>query len=123
MRELMAVLTIMGFSERLVALRRERKMTQQQLSDESGVHISQIKRYETGTSEPSIDALRKIALALNVSSDSLLFDEDERGPHTDELRLHFEAVRRMNADDQKIVVSIIDAYVKRHQIESIMQTR
>ena len=75
------------------------------------------------TNLASIDALRKLALALNVSSDSLLFDADERGPNTDELRLQFESVRRMSPDDQKIVASIIDAYVKRHQIESIMQTR
>jgi len=40
---------------------------------------------------PSLDALKKIATTLHVSTDYLLFDEHERGPD-DTLTLQFEAV-------------------------------
>jgi ribosome-binding protein aMBF1 (putative translation factor) len=53
------------------------------LADKLGIHVSQLKRYEAGTSQPTLDVLRKIALSLHVSSDVLLFDEGERGPDED----------------------------------------
>lgn len=121
LKKLMTLLT-MDFPERLAALRRERRMTQQQLADASGVHVSQVKRYEAGSSEPGIDVLKKLAVALSVSADLLLFDKDERGP-TGDLRLQFEAVERLSEEDQRTISSLIDAYLKKSQIESIMQAR
>ena len=82
---------LMSFSKRLAAVRKERGLTQQQMSEVIGIHLSQIKRYESGDTQPSLEVLRKIALALNISADTLLFDEDERGP-SDDLRMQFEAL-------------------------------
>lgn len=75
---------------RIVALRKQRSLTQQALADSVGIHVSNIRRHEAGTSQPTLDVLRNLALALATSADSLLFDEDERGPD-DDLRLGFEA--------------------------------
>lgn len=69
-----------NFAARLVAARKSQSLTQQQLADRSGAHVTQIRRYEAGTSQPTLDVLRALALALNVSADSLLFDDDERDP-------------------------------------------
>lgn len=121
LKKLMTLLT-MDFPDRLASLRRERRMTQQQLADETEVHVSQIKRYEAGSSQPTIDVLKKLAVALSVSADLLLFDKDERGPSGD-LRLQFEAVERLSEEDQRTIASLIDAYLKKGQIESIMQSR
>jgi transcriptional regulator with XRE-family HTH domain len=115
---LMRLLT-MNFPERLAALRKEKNLTQQALADAVGVHVSQLKRYEAGSSQPTLEVLRKIALALSVSADLLLFDKDERGPKGD-LRLQFEAVQKMSREEQKIIASLLDAYIKKHQIESIL---
>ncbi|MDP9068425.1 MAG: hypothetical protein M3N53_08810 [Actinomycetota bacterium] len=41
--------------------------------------MSQIRRYE-GSSQPTLDVLRKATLALAVSTDVLVFDQDERTP-------------------------------------------
>lgn len=38
----------MAFPERLAAGRKKRKLTQQNLADAVGVHLSQIRRYESG---------------------------------------------------------------------------
>ena len=64
----------MSFSKRLTSVRKERGLTQQQISELMGIHLSQVKRYESGDTQPSLDVLRKIALALNISADTLLFD-------------------------------------------------
>jgi len=109
----------MGFPERLATLRRARGMTQYALADAAGVNVSQIRRYEAGTSQPTLGVLRKLAVALNVSADLLLFDKDERGPG-DDLRLQFEAIQAMNDEDKRVIASLIDAYIKKHQIESVL---
>ena len=44
-------LLAMGFPERLIALRKERKLTQQALADKVNVHLSQIRRYEQGETQ------------------------------------------------------------------------
>jgi transcriptional regulator with XRE-family HTH domain len=66
-----------------------------------GIHVTQLSRYESGSSQPMLDVIRKIAVALSVSADELIFDENERGPQ-DDLRLQFEAVSKWKADWKQI---------------------
>ncbi|MBO3750028.1 helix-turn-helix transcriptional regulator [Streptosporangiaceae bacterium NEAU-GS5] len=65
------------FGNRMSARRKGRGLTEQALADASGAHVTQIRRYEAGTSRPILDVLRNLILALNTSADSLLFDPDE----------------------------------------------
>lgn len=67
-------------------------LTQQALADRIGLHISQLRRYEGGTSQPTLDVLKNLAVALSVSTDSLVFDQDGR-VLDDRLRLQFVANR------------------------------
>ncbi len=107
-------LDTMDFAQRLVALRKERVLTQQALADRVGIHVSNIRRYEAGTSQPTLDVLRNVALALATSADSLLFDEDERGPD-DDLRLQFEAVARLDDDEKQVVRTVIEGILLKHE--------
>jgi transcriptional regulator with XRE-family HTH domain len=104
----------MQFPERLVALRKQRGMTQRQLADEIGVHLSQMRRYEAGTSQPTLEVLRKMAVALRVSADALLFDTQERGPD-EKLRLQFEAVQRLDPEEQKVVISVLESILVKNE--------
>ena len=61
------------------------------------INQAQIHRYEKGAAEPSMSALKRLALALGVTTDELVFEDDERGPD-DELRLQFEAISRFSPD-------------------------
>lgn len=60
------------FGNKLRQLRKDRKLTQQQLAELIGVKNSVISFYEVGERTPSPDVLRKLALALHVSTDFLL---------------------------------------------------
>lgn len=104
----------MDFPQRLAALRKERALTQDALAAQVGVHVSQLRRYEAGKSQPSLDVLRKLAIALSVSADTLVFDKDERGPD-DDLRLQFEATTRLNPDEKHVVKSVIESIVLSHE--------
>src|SRR5271165_187617 len=98
----------LNFNERLVSLRKDRGLTQQALADLVSMHISQIRRYESGQSQPTLDAMRKLAVALSVSADMLLFAKDERGPD-DDLKLQFEAASRLDPEEKNVIRSVIES--------------
>ena len=103
----------MAFADRLAALRKARGLTQQGLGDLSGVHMMQVHRYESGASQPSLDVLRKLTVALRVSADELLFEDAERGPD-DELRYQFEAVAKLDPEEKKVIREVIDGMLLKH---------
>lgn len=118
----LAWLLSMSFSLRLSKIRKDKKMTQQVMADTIGIHVSQIKRYESGDTQPSLDVLRKIAIALNISADLLLFDEGERDLPNN-LQLKFEAVSQMSEEDQKAIQSLIDGMILKHTASQLEQGR
>ncbi len=104
----------MSFPDRLAAIRKERGFTQSQMAEKIGVHVSQLKRYEAGVSQPPIEVFRRVALALNVSADALLFEPSERGPDKDDLKLQFEAVSKLSKKELDTVRTVIDSILLMH---------
>jgi transcriptional regulator with XRE-family HTH domain len=107
------------FPARLIQIRRHANMTQQTLADTAKIHVNQIRRYEAGTAQPTLEALVGLARALHVSLDQLVFDEGERGPSAD-LRLQFEAVSHMSDEDQRIIKALLDGMIVKHQTKQMM---
>lgn len=104
----------MEFPERLTALRKQRGLTQQALADKVGVHVLQIRRYEGGTSQPTLDVIRRLAIALSVSADMLVFDqEDQRGP-SDDLRLQFEAISQFSQEEKEVIRELLEGMILKH---------
>ena len=104
----------MGFPERLATLRKERKLTQQALADLVGIHVIQIHRYESSATQPSLEVIKKLAVALSVTTDTLLFEADERGPDED-LRLQFEAMSRLDPDEKRVVKELLEGMLLKHE--------
>lgn len=108
----------MSLSARLITLRKQLGLSQQAMADAVGVHSNSWKKYESGQAQPSIDVLKKIATALHVSTDSLLFDEQERGPN-DEFRLRFEALTAFSPEEKLVVREILDSLILKHQAKQL----
>ena len=94
--------------------RQQQGLAQQQLADLVGVHVIHFARYEKGLSQPTLDIIRKLARALHVSADELLFDINERNPHQD-LLLQFEAIANFSPQELSVVKSLLDALILQHQ--------
>lgn len=109
----------MYFPTQLAAMRKERGYTQQVMADQIGIHVSQYKHYESGSSQPTLEVFRKIALALHVSADMLLFEDGERGPDQD-LSLQFEAVSRMPDEEKKIVKALLEGMIVKYQTKQMI---
>lgn len=112
----------MNFPARLTQLRKDQGYSQQRLADAVGLHINQIKRYETGAAQPTLEALVKLAKALHVSLDALVFDEADRGP-SDDLRLQFEAVSQLLEDEQAVVKEVLEGLIIKYQTRRWDSTR
>jgi transcriptional regulator with XRE-family HTH domain len=69
--------------------------------------VIQVRRYESGASQPTLDVIRRLAVALQVSADVLIFGADERGPDGD-LRLQFEAISKFAPEEKKVIKALLE---------------
>lgn len=104
----------MAFPENLRTLRTKRGLTQQALADSVGLQALQIRRYESGKSQPMLEALRSLALTLGCSTDELVFGESPRGPHRNTLRYQMEAIERLPKKSQTTISDTLEALISWH---------
>ncbi len=103
----------MNFPARLTQLRKAQGYSQQRLADVVDLHVNQIRRYEAGSAQPTLDALVSLARALHVSLDALVFEEGERGPEP-ELRLQFEALSQFTPEEKAVARTVLESLILRH---------
>lgn len=65
----------MKFEDKLIILRKNRKMSQEQLADELGVSRQAVSKWESGSSYPEMDKLIQIAKIFECTLDDLTNDE------------------------------------------------
>jgi DNA-binding XRE family transcriptional regulator len=65
-----------SFADNLTTRRRQRGYTQTALADAVGIHVTQLRRYEAGTSQPTVDVACRLAATLAASIDSLPNDDN-----------------------------------------------
>jgi transcriptional regulator with XRE-family HTH domain len=111
----------MNFPARLSSLRKNLGLTQQALADGVGVHVNQIKRYEAGNAQPTLETLVSLAKCLHVSLDTLVFESGDRGP-SDDLRLQFEAVSHMPDEERRIIKALLDGMIFKYQTKQLVGT-
>lgn len=103
----------MHFPARLIQLRKAQGLTQQALAEAAALHVNQIRRYEAGTAQPTLDALIRLAKVLHVRLDDLVFAENGRGPD-DDLALQFEAVSQFSAAEKQTVRELLEGLILKH---------
>ncbi len=80
----------MNFAEKMIELRKQQNLSQQDLADRLGVSRQAISRWETGAVQPLADSVKSLAQVFQVSTDYLLNDDlDDPTPlHPLSLRRH-----------------------------------
>ncbi len=113
----MAAITVwflpMHFPARLIQLRKALGLTQQGLASAAELHVNQIRRYEAGTAQPTLEALIRLAKVLHVRLDDLVFGEGERGPDAD-MALLFEAISEFSEEEKQTVRTVLSSMVLQH---------
>jgi len=117
----------MPFGKNLSRFRREKGLTQEELVKKSGVGISQIRRYEADKSSPTLEVLTRLAKALGVSIDELVFDKTAgvaAGRIMDrELLEQFEMISGLEEEERQAVKRILEGVIVKHQVEKMMRPK
>ena len=115
----------MLLAKRLKTARKEKGYTQGYLAGIAGVHEKAIFKYERGTILPSADNLRKLATALQISSDYLLFEHAkmEGIPKVNDPKLYerYLVLETLDEEDKKAAITLLDSLIARRQIKALAQ--
>ena len=117
----------MSFGKNLSRFRKEKGLTQEDLVKKSGVAISQIRRYEADNSSPTLDVVTRLAKALGVSIDEMVFDKATGIAATKlmdrELLEQFEMVSALDDDEREAVKKILEGVIVKHQVNKMMRPK
>jgi transcriptional regulator with XRE-family HTH domain len=114
----------MGFGERLTATRTERGLTQAELAQRSGVSPSYLGQLEAGRSQPTLEILTNLAVALAVSIDDLAFDTNApSGRGNRKLGRLADAAAVLDQADRDSITNHIEALLYRHQTKTAQAAR
>lgn len=103
------------FKTRLKAIREKRGLSQAELAEKAKLPSTAVSHFETGSRAPSFVNLRKLADALEVTTDYLLLRSDEPtsvGPGTSALFRHLE---EMTEGDRSALESMAEALANKNK--------
>ncbi len=113
----------MFIAERLKLARLNAGYTPGRLAELSGIHEKAIFKYERGTVAPGAENLKKLAVALEITTDYLLFEHAKpdgipkvQDPSLYERYLVLEA---LDDDDKKAAVTLLDSLIARRQLKNL----
>ncbi|MDP4131036.1 MAG: helix-turn-helix transcriptional regulator [Bacteroidota bacterium] len=110
-----------SFAQRLREAREAAGLTKDRLGKLVSVHYSQIGRYERGQASPSADVLKKIANALNVSTDYLMngttADLAAENIRDKTLINQFNRISELSEEDKTVVSKLIDAFLFQEEMK------
>lgn len=111
-------MTLITFGNRLAELRKGKKISQDKLAKQIGVHGAVIGRYERDEVKPSIEMAVKIANALNVSLDYLVGNTDMLLDK--DIIAKIQDIQKLSNENKNHVFALLDAFIKQTKLQSIM---
>ncbi len=112
----------MPFAGRLATLRKQRGLTQEALADLIGITKTQIYRYESTNSQPTLDVIKRLAIALSVTTDELIFEEHERKVD-DSLTLLLEGIAQLDPDEKHVIREMVEGILLKHQARRLFNNQ
>lgn len=113
----------MNLGNRIQRLRKDKGLTQSALAKLINISLPQLVRYETKEVQPNADTLRLLANVFGVSIDFIVngnLDEKAKSSLSDDKLLQqFKAVEQMDKKDKSVILSLIDAYITKKQIQKL----
>lgn len=95
------------FPHRLKAIRELRQYSQVKLGQEANMPASSIAHFEAGSRKPSFDTLRKLARALEVTTDYLLGTSDEGPGSAPSGNALFRDIERLSGEDIELTKKFV----------------
>lgn len=100
----------MSFEKRMAELRKQEKISQEELSKKISVHQNVIGRYERGEAKPSIEIASAIADVLGVSLDFLTGKTDFIADEAINQRII--TIQKLPEQDREYILFALDAMIR-----------
>jgi len=108
------------YGKRMVSIRKERKMTQEELAKKLNTSISVIGRYERDEMTPSIEVAKKIAKFLNTTVGYLLGENEASIILKDNSMLNrLNELKKMDIEDKSHIIHVLDGFIKSVKLKNI----
>lgn len=101
------------FNIRLKKAREIRRLGQSMLAERASLHPSSVSHFERGGREPSLDNIRRLAIALEVSTDYLLGLVDEVGGSIAEDDTLYRHIKNLTEDDRELAQNFVKMLAER----------
>lgn len=112
---------MISFGENLKTLRVAKNISQAELAEQIGIHSTHISRYERELTQPTLDVVKRIAEALQVSVDALVYGaKDEKAKNNikdQELLSMFTKVQSLDKQDVVCIKSMLNAYILKTDLQ------
>ncbi len=103
------------FGDNVKKIRTDKNISQQELADIIGIHSTHVSRYERNMAQPSVEIAKKMAEALNVSVDTLIYgatDEKAKNSLKDtDLLTMFTKIQQLEKTDLSTVKNLLKAFI------------
>lgn len=108
------------FGKRMAALRKDRKMTQDELAKLLSTSISVIGRYERDEMTPNIEVAKNISNHLNTTVGYLLGETDKADLFKDPVILQRLAeLDKMDSTEKSHILHVLDSFIKSVKLKNI----
>jgi transcriptional regulator with XRE-family HTH domain len=115
----------MLLGQRIKEARAERGLTQGDLARKTGIHQKAIFKYENGQVLPNAENLKKLAEALEICTDYLLFEHAEMTgiPKVSQPGLYerYLVLESLSDEERNAAIVLLDALIARRQLKSLAQ--
>ncbi len=103
----------MAICDKILALRKDRGWSQQQLAKKIGTSGPIIGRYERGEMVPSVEVARNLAVTFGVTLDYLVDDTGKAADIKDKAMLQrMMEIEALDSEDKKTIVHVLDSLLR-----------
>ncbi len=103
------------FGANLKRFRSEKGFSQEAFATKIGVHVTNLSKYERNKSIPSLEIAEKMASALDMSLDEMVYGQQNEKARThivdNELLSLFNKTQQLSDDQKKTVVDLLSAFL------------
>ena len=114
----------MTTGQKIKLIRKEKDWSQKELAEATGLTWGIINRYEKDKAFPNGESLIKLAKALNVTSDYLLFADAPRTRRIaikdQDLYQKFLLIEKMPQEDREAVRRLLEGLIVRNKLEDLL---
>jgi transcriptional regulator with XRE-family HTH domain len=104
-----------NFGTNLKQFRSEKGFSQEVFASKIGVHVTNLSKYERSKSIPSLEIAEKMASALDISLDEMVYGQQNEKARTriadNELLSLFNKTQKLSDEQRKTVMDLLSAFL------------